>query len=240
MRPCSTGQHPRRHRPRRRRIPRPGTAARRSPRSRPNQTGGRTRGETPLVLSPIQPPHRREAGVTREPAGPARHPRQSRRSAAPAKLLVIDPAAGNGLDAVDGHVCAPVAAPGDAPAPDQPPNSPLDRRRGRLVGRARPRESAPSFTAASARLTAGAQLHSADGGAPGLSAVSWACAVCANGGGGREIAASRRRLARISRTATQGDVPLPRQHHALPFFISLRRLPTSLVPRSPGRTRAAV
>ena len=103
-------------------------------------------------------------------------------------------------------------------------------------GRPSAARTAPPFTAASARFTAGAQLHSA----PGLTAVFWACAVCANGGGGREIAAARRRPARISRTATQGDVPLPRQHHALPFFISLRRLPTSLVPRSPGRTRSAV
>ena len=71
IRPCPAGQHPRTHRPRRRRIPRPRTAARRSPRSRPNQTGRRTRGRPPSS-SPHQATATRRCSAVpgRQGAGP--------------------------------------------------------------------------------------------------------------------------------------------------------------------------
>ena len=108
---------------------------------------------------------------------------------------------------------------------------------GRSTARRRSPESAPprrGRRAAAQRRRSAPRVHRI---------VSWACAVLRRqrrrrqGNCGSETAA---RPGISCRTATQGDVPLPRQHHALPFFISLRRRPTSLVPRSPGRTRAAV
>jgi len=118
----------RRYRPCKARIPPAGL-----PGADPTRPAGGREGGTPLVLSPIRPPHRRETGrIPCQPAANRPHRRtadeqtyasSSRHDAlrhtaeAPAQICIVTASAsGVDLGVVAGHVFAPVVASGGAPA----------------------------------------------------------------------------------------------------------------------------
>lgn len=241
-------------------------SARRPPRSRPNQAGGRTRGGTPLVLSPIKTPQRRETGRIpcrqsanrphRRTAGEqsnassSRHDALRRTAEAPAQIrIVAASASGAALGVVAGHVFAPVVAPGSAPANRRVESVPArvcaPVRDGSLRHCASPPHTAgpdgPTVRAGchwGRRCGRPARLVPRTLRAPAyytLRPARMPAAFQAQRSGRFSQPRGRQ-----SRAATARQPPLrpalPRQAERLPFFIFLRRLSTSLVPRSSDRT----
>ena len=182
-------------------------SARRPPRSRPNQAGGRTRGRNPSRALPHQ--------GTASPRGPRRTwswacPCRPRTTAKQPKCCVCAPVRDGSLR----HCASPPHTAG--------PDGGTVRAGchwGRRCGR--PARLVPRTLRAPAHYT--------------LRPAHMPAAFQAERSG--RFPQQRRRQAR---TATARQPPLrpalPRQAERLPFFIFLRRLSTSLVPRSSART----